>query len=80
VAATSGKVPGRGLRAISGVFSLAAGLVILFWPGISLVLLLTIMGAWLLFYGVMLAVLAFRLRSEAKAATKSPHHPHPAPA
>ncbi|HEY1616751.1 MAG TPA: HdeD family acid-resistance protein [Streptosporangiaceae bacterium] len=78
VAATSGKVPGRGLRAVTGVFSLAAGLVILFWPGISLVLLLTIMGAWLLFYGVILAVLAFRLRSEAKAATKSTRHPSPA--
>ncbi len=80
VAATSGKVPGRGLRAVSGVFSLAAGLVILFWPGISLVLLLTILGAWLLFYGVMLAVLAFRLRGEAKAAAKTPRQAHPAPA
>ena len=40
----------------------------LFWPGISLVLLLTILGAWLLFYGVMLAALAFRLRRELKLA------------
>jgi len=66
-AATQGKVPGRGTRIFTGVFSLAAGLVVLFWPGISLVLLLTILGAWLLFYGVVLAFLALRLRSDSKA-------------
>ena len=71
-------VPGRGLRAIGGVFSLAAGLVILFWPGVSLILLLTILGAWLLFYGVVLAVLAFRLRSEGKAGAARPAQPAPA--
>jgi uncharacterized membrane protein HdeD (DUF308 family) len=54
-AATQGPVPGRGLRIVTGLFSLAAGLVILFWPGISLILLLTVLGAWLLFYGVVLA-------------------------
>jgi hypothetical protein len=34
----------------------------MFWPGISLVLLLTILGAWLIVYGVVLAALALRLR------------------
>jgi uncharacterized membrane protein HdeD (DUF308 family) len=66
VAATAGPVPGRTLTAVGGVFSLAAGLVILFWPGISLILLLTILGAWLLFYGVVLGGLAFGLRHEAR--------------
>jgi uncharacterized membrane protein HdeD (DUF308 family) len=66
VAATAGPVPGRGLKAIGGVVSLAAGLVILFWPSVSLVLLLTILGAWLLFYGLVLAMLAFRLRQVSK--------------
>jgi uncharacterized membrane protein HdeD (DUF308 family) len=65
-AATMGKAPGRGLKIVGGVFSLAAGLVILFWPGISLVLLLTILGAWLLFYGCVLAGLALRLRSQSR--------------
>jgi uncharacterized membrane protein HdeD (DUF308 family) len=65
-AATQGKVPGRGLRIVGGVFSLAAGLVILFWPGISLILLLTVLGAWLLFYGVVLTALAVRLRRDSK--------------
>jgi uncharacterized membrane protein HdeD (DUF308 family) len=68
VAATSGPVPGRGLRVAGGLFSLAAGIVVLFWPGISLVLLLTILGAWLLFYGVVLAALAFSLRRELRLA------------
>ena len=34
----------------------------LFWPGISLVVLLTVLGAWLLLYALLLAVLAFQLR------------------
>lgn len=66
-AASSGPVPGRGFRAIGGLVSLAAGLVILFWPGISLVLLLTVLGAWLIFYGVVLAALAFHLRRDTRA-------------
>jgi uncharacterized membrane protein HdeD (DUF308 family) len=70
-AATQGPVPGRGLRVVTGVFSLAAGLVILFWPGISLILLLTVLGAWLLFYGVALAALALRLRRDSKPAARS---------
>jgi uncharacterized membrane protein HdeD (DUF308 family) len=65
-AATMGPAPGRGLKIVGGVFSLAAGLVILFWPGISLVLLLTVLGAWLLFYGVVLAGLALALRSDTR--------------
>jgi uncharacterized membrane protein HdeD (DUF308 family) len=62
VAATSGPQPGRWLRAVAGLFAIAAGAVMLFWPGISLVVLLTVLGAWLLLYGLLLAVLAFQLR------------------
>ena len=61
VAATSGPAPGRGLKAVAGVLSLAVGCVVLFWPGISLTLLFTILGAWLIIYGVVLAILAFQL-------------------
>ncbi len=57
---------GRGLRTILGLFSIAAGLVLVIWPSISLVLLFTIMGAWLLFYGLVLGGLAFSLRRSAK--------------
>lgn len=63
-AATMGQAPGRGLRVVTGIVGLAAGLVVLFWPSISLILLLTVLAAWLLFYGLMLAVLAFSLRRD----------------
>jgi uncharacterized membrane protein HdeD (DUF308 family) len=72
-AATSGRTPGRGLRVVAGLFSIAAGAVVLFWPGISLVLMLTILGAWLIFYAVILGLLAFRLRRWAKSARRAAH-------
>jgi uncharacterized membrane protein HdeD (DUF308 family) len=68
VAASAGPVPGRGLKVVAGLFSMAAGFIILFWPGISLLLLLTITGAWLLFYGVVLAGLALRMRKDSREA------------
>lgn len=76
VAATSGPFPGRGFRVVAGLFSIAAGTVVLFWPAISLVLLLTVLAAWLLFYGVVLAILALQLfrvgrRSRAVATSRA---------
>jgi uncharacterized membrane protein HdeD (DUF308 family) len=59
-------VPGRGLRAVLGIFSIAAGLVLVIWPGLSLTLLLLITGAWLLLYGCVLAGIAFSVRKAAK--------------
>jgi uncharacterized membrane protein HdeD (DUF308 family) len=62
IAATAHGMPGRGLLAIGGVFSVIAGLLVLFWPAITVVLLVMILGIWLILYAVVLAVLAFRLR------------------
>jgi uncharacterized membrane protein HdeD (DUF308 family) len=59
--ALSAPVPGRGIRAVLGICSLAAGIIMLVWPAITLVLLLTIAGAWLIFYGLVLGGLAFSL-------------------
>jgi uncharacterized membrane protein HdeD (DUF308 family) len=69
--AMSGGVPGRGLRAVLGVFSLAAGIIMVIWPAITLVLLLTIVAAWLLFYGIVLAGLAFSLFRVGRAAARN---------
>jgi uncharacterized membrane protein HdeD (DUF308 family) len=69
IGAAAAAASGRGLRMILGLFSIAAGLVLVIWPSISLVLLFTIMGAWLLFYGVVLGGLALSLRKAAKSAT-----------
>jgi uncharacterized membrane protein HdeD (DUF308 family) len=66
--AISANTPNRGLRAVLGVFSLAAGIIMVIWPGITLVLLLTIVAAWLLFYGVVLGALAFSIRRAGKVA------------
>jgi uncharacterized membrane protein HdeD (DUF308 family) len=68
VAATSGPGTGRGLRAFVGLLSLAAGLIVMFWPSISLHILLWVMGIWLLAYGLMLGVMAFQIRHIAKTA------------
>jgi uncharacterized membrane protein HdeD (DUF308 family) len=68
VAITSGPGTGRGLRAIIGVLSLAAGLIVLFWPTPTLTILFWVMGIWLLAYGLMLLVLAFQVRHIAKTA------------
>lgn len=68
--ALSGQVPGRGIRAVLGICSLAAGIIILVWPAITLVLLLTIAAAWLMFYGLVLGGLAFTLRRAGRALTR----------
>ena len=68
-AAIQGDVPGRTLRAVLGVFSCAAGIIMLVWPAITLVLLLTIVAAWLLFYGLVLGGLAYSLRKASKEGT-----------
>jgi|GEM_PF-1141685 len=73
--ALSAGVPGRGVRAVLGVCSLAAGIIILIWPAITLVLLLTIVAAWLMFYGLALGVLAFSLWRAGRALTRRSSSP-----
>jgi uncharacterized membrane protein HdeD (DUF308 family) len=65
-AASAGRASGRGLRAIGGLFSIAAGAIVLFWPGISLTIMLFAFGAWMCFYGALLAGLSLRMRRVAK--------------
>lgn len=67
-AASRREVPGRGLRVFTGVLSLIAGVLVLFWPGITLTVLLVFAGCWLLIYGIMLAALGFGLRRAVRRA------------
>jgi uncharacterized membrane protein HdeD (DUF308 family) len=46
----------------SGILNVVAGAIVFFYPGISLLL-----GIWLIIYGVILVVSAFRVRSAAGA-------------
>jgi uncharacterized membrane protein HdeD (DUF308 family) len=59
---------GRGWTVLMGLVSVVAGVVALVYPGISLVTLAVLLGFWLLVYGAMEVVLAFRLRSVGRAA------------
>ncbi len=70
--AASARVPARGLRATIGVFSIAAGVVMVVWPAVTLVLLITIVGAWLLFYGLALLMMAFSLRRMSRQMSAAP--------
>ncbi|HWG61266.1 MAG TPA: DUF308 domain-containing protein [Streptosporangiaceae bacterium] len=54
---------GRGWTAVMGILSILAGLVVLAYPGISLLVLAVVLSVWLLVFGVMQIVLAFRIRS-----------------
>jgi uncharacterized membrane protein HdeD (DUF308 family) len=55
--------PNRGWTGFMGVLSILAGIVVLAYPGISLVTLALVLGIWLIIYGVMEIAAAFRVRS-----------------
>ncbi len=57
-----GSFQGRGVTIVTGLLSLAAGLIVLFWPAISLTILVAVIGIWLVVYGLLLAFMAFSLR------------------
>ncbi len=54
---------GRGWNAVMGIVSIVAGLVVLVYPGISLVTLAVVLSIWLLVLGAMQITVAFRIRS-----------------
>ena len=54
-----------------GCLSVAAGLIILSYPGISLLVLATIVAVWLLIFGVGEIFLAFQLRGFATATSRT---------
>jgi uncharacterized membrane protein HdeD (DUF308 family) len=61
---------GRGWTIFMGLLSVVAGVVVLVYPAISLATLAVVLGFWLLVFGIMEIVLAFRLRSAGQAATR----------
>jgi uncharacterized membrane protein HdeD (DUF308 family) len=64
------------LLLLVGLASVLAGAVILAWPVHGAVALATLVGGFAVVYGILLAVLALRLRNAAQATTE----PSPAPA
>ncbi len=65
----AGPFPGRWLTLVAGAFSVAAGMIVLFWPTISLIVLVAVMGIWLIVYGIFMAITAFGLRRGGLAAS-----------
>ena len=64
----------RGWSAVMGILSIFAGIIVLAYPGISLLVLTVVLSVWLLFYGVMEITMAFRLRSLGHRAGTRPVH------
>ena len=62
-------LPGRGWEIFFGIISLIAGIVMLAWPGLSLLSLLTVVGVWLIVIGAFEIVSAFVIRKATKALT-----------
>ena len=56
-------LPARGWVAFSGVLSIIAGALVLAFPGMTMVILALILGVWLVVYGVILGIRAFRVHS-----------------
>ena len=52
----------RGFRSVMGLLAIAAGVVTLVWPGITLVVLAVVIGAWLAIYGIFEIAVSFQLR------------------
>jgi uncharacterized membrane protein HdeD (DUF308 family) len=54
---------GRGWTATMGILSILAGIVVLVYPSITLLVLAVVLGIWLLVFGAMQIFLAFQIRS-----------------
>ena len=67
VAVADRTTPHRGLQISAGLIGVLAGIVVLSYPINSIFTLAIILGIWLSLYGIMLVVLAFRLRGAAQS-------------
>jgi uncharacterized membrane protein HdeD (DUF308 family) len=74
IALSHQEMANRGWSAVTGIVSIIAGIIVLAYPGISLLVLAVVLSVWLLFYGVMEITLAFRLRSLGHRAGTRPVH------
>jgi uncharacterized membrane protein HdeD (DUF308 family) len=65
------EMPGRGWTILVGLLSVLAGVVVLAYPGISLLTLAVVLGVWLLVLGLMEIVQAFQLRAVGQAVVRA---------
>lgn len=67
---------GRGWLVAMGIVGIVAGVLLLAIPGLSLVVMVFLIGAWLIFFGVLQTALALRLRSATHSARSWVATPH----
>jgi uncharacterized membrane protein HdeD (DUF308 family) len=65
-------LPGRAWMILSGILSIAAGVLVVVWPGISLFALTLVLGVWLVVFGVIAVVRSLQIRSATQALGSSP--------
>jgi uncharacterized membrane protein HdeD (DUF308 family) len=68
------EMPNRGWNVLMGVLSICAGLIVLAFPGLTLLGLAIILGIWLMIFGILEIIAAFRLRKLLEAGTRPPLH------
>jgi uncharacterized membrane protein HdeD (DUF308 family) len=71
LAAGDRDLPGRGWQILSGLLGVLAGLVMLAWPGLSMVALAQVAGIFLIVFGVLQVIRAFQLRGGARSLAES---------
>jgi uncharacterized membrane protein HdeD (DUF308 family) len=64
-------LPARGWTALTGVLSALAGIILLAFPGLTLLGLAVILGVWLVVFGVMEMTAALRLRTSGHASSSA---------
>jgi uncharacterized membrane protein HdeD (DUF308 family) len=67
---------GRGWLVAMGIVSIVAGVLLLAIPSLSLVVMVFLIGAWLIFFGMLQTALALRLRSTTHSARSGVATPH----
>ena len=67
-ALNSRDLDGRNWTIFTGLLGVLAGIVLLIYPGMSLAVLAVVLGIWLVIFGVMEIIAAFRLRTAGQAA------------
>jgi uncharacterized membrane protein HdeD (DUF308 family) len=67
-AGVMGSTPNRGWTIFMGIVGFIAGIVVLVYPFTSILAVAWVFGVWLIFYGIMEIVLAFRIKALGGAA------------
>jgi uncharacterized membrane protein HdeD (DUF308 family) len=68
LAAGPGRAADRVLTGLMGLLSLAAGLIVIFWPSETLTVLVVVMGIWFVLDGLLFGAMAWQLRRMSSAA------------